>query len=99
MAYQVPSDPEVGEHRSFGSSFLNAVFAEFAQARIVSFTHSFSRKCFGDGDELHVFRPAARALARSSDALLDSLHVVVNVSHPDRAAHDRRAAILPSGQG
>ncbi len=57
--------------RHFGGGFLHAVFAQHADARFDGLSNQPWFDGFADGDQCHVKKIAACALARSRDSLLD----------------------------
>src|ERR1700722_3466418 len=71
VADQVPGGSEIGKRRSFAFEFLNAIFAEVAQASLVGREDRFGWMGFGDGDDGDFLGAPAGMLRGASDALAD----------------------------
>src|SRR3984957_4403608 len=71
VADQVPGGSEIGKRRSFAFEFLNAIFAEVAQASLVGREDRFGWMGFGDGDDGDFLGAPAGMLRGAIDALAD----------------------------
>lgn len=75
MADQMPGDVvsggEVFQFRDFRRSFLDAIFAQHANAGFNGLANERRRNSLADGNQRHFGKIAACALARSRDSLID----------------------------